>query len=44
VAAITDATVVYGDGTAGQDYGMMEFTKTVPTNYRWYKINVPTPF
>jgi methionine-rich copper-binding protein CopC len=41
-AAITDATVVYGDGTAGQDYGMMKFTKAVPTNNRRYKINVPT--
>jgi methionine-rich copper-binding protein CopC len=41
-AALTDATVVYGDGTAGQDYGMMKFTKAVPTNNRRYKISVPS--
>ena len=42
VAAITDATVAFGDGTAGQDYGLMKFTKTVPTNNRRYKIQIPS--
>jgi hypothetical protein len=42
VAAITDATVDYGNGGANQDYGTMKFTKQVPTNNRRYKIDVPS--
>jgi hypothetical protein len=41
VAAITDASLSFGSGTAGSDYGLMKFTKTVPTNNRRYKIQVP---